>query len=263
MKRLIASMFVLALLLPSFAQAQAVLGPAANPTLKNVTIVSGAIPFIKASSGTMGNNGAVSAMTALPKTYSNGAYLYLPASAIEAGSAAGWYWFVASSTTAGTVYNSTYTSGIPRLGTATAFATTGPGAFTGVITAHHAITVTIPANSIGPNGLVTYSVTATNNNSAGTKTLLLYFGGASTMTLASTTATSGGGTAYVQNRGSAAVQSMSYETAHGATSNGAQIGTDGAQATTADVLARFNLQTGVATDHLVVERYRVDVEYLP
>ena len=42
------------------------------------------IPFIVATTGTMGNNGAISAMTALDITYSGGAWLYLPAGAVAA-----------------------------------------------------------------------------------------------------------------------------------------------------------------------------------
>lgn len=128
------------------------------------------VPFIVASTGTMGNNGAVSAMTALPATFSNGAWLYLPAGAVAAGvpAAASWLWFVASSATAGTVYNSTYTSGVPTPGTTTAFATTGPGAFTGVTTEVTGPQITIPANSLGTAGHLraTTSFALTNNANA-------------------------------------------------------------------------------------------------
>src|ERR1043165_8686523 len=116
-----------------------------------VGLSTSGIPFIKASSGTMGNNCAISAMTALPRTFSGGAYLWLPAGAIAAGvpAAASWYWFVASSTTAGTCYNSTYTSGTPTAGTLTAFSTTGPGAFTGSASAMPGPSLTGPASTLG------------------------------------------------------------------------------------------------------------------
>jgi hypothetical protein len=87
------------------------------------------IPMILPSSGSMADNGAVTLTTALPATYSS-CYVYLPANAISAGSAAGLYYAVMSSTTVGTVYNNTYTGGEATIPTSpTAFATTGPGAF--------------------------------------------------------------------------------------------------------------------------------------
>ena len=82
---------------------------------------------------TMGNNGALSTLPVLPTTYSGGAFIYMPANAIFAGSAAGWYWFVASATTAGTVYNNAYTGGDPKAAvpaTPTPFVSTGPGLVT-------------------------------------------------------------------------------------------------------------------------------------
>lgn len=126
------------------------------------------IPFVLPSSGTMGNNGALSGITAIAsgQTYPH-AYVYLPANAISAGSAAGWYYAQFSSTTAATVYNNTYTSGIPTVPSSpTAFVTTGPGAYTqGVGAEIPAITLTLPANSIGVNGSIdtTFSASTTNN----------------------------------------------------------------------------------------------------
>lgn len=104
-------------------------------------IVQSAVPFILAGGTaggglnqfTMGDNGAISTLPVLPTTYSGGAWLYLPAGAIFAGSAAGWYWFVASSTTAGTVFNNTYTAGDPILAIPASpipFVSTGPGLIT-------------------------------------------------------------------------------------------------------------------------------------
>lgn len=46
------------------------------------------IPFIVAPTGTMGNNGAVTMGTALPTTYSGGAWIWYPAGAVAAGTPA-------------------------------------------------------------------------------------------------------------------------------------------------------------------------------
>jgi len=136
------------------------------------------LPFILPSSGTMGNNGALSLTTALPYTPFN-AYVYLPLGAISSGSAAGWYFAQFSSATAGTVYNNVYTSGTPAIPTTpTAFVTTGPGAYTQTTGTYlPSYQVTIQANLLGLNGSIevtgNLSLTTTSNN----KGYRLYYGG--------------------------------------------------------------------------------------
>lgn len=98
--------------------------------LLSPSLFSSVVPFIYPSSGSMADNGALTLTTALPTTYPH-AFVRLPADAISAGSAAGWYYTVFSSTTAATVYNNAYTSGSPAVpASPTAFVTTGPGAYT-------------------------------------------------------------------------------------------------------------------------------------
>lgn len=136
-----------------------------------------AVPFIlaggtaggSANQFTMSDNGAISTLPTLPTTYSGGAWIYMPASGISAGSAAGWYWFVASSATAGTVYNNTYTSGLPTPPrTLTSFVTTGPGLVTQNTAAVTSLSVTLPGGTLGPNGSLAFdflgstAATATN-----------------------------------------------------------------------------------------------------
>lgn len=135
------------------------------------------IPFVLPSSGTMGNNGALSAITALPTTYAN-AYLWCPANAISAGSAAGWYYTQMSSTTAGTVFNNTYTSGTLAIpGTPTPFVTTGPGAYTQTTGSNiAAYTLAIAGNAIGANGSVFIQALKTLPNTSGNKILTLNYG---------------------------------------------------------------------------------------
>lgn len=211
----------------------------------------------------MGNNGALTGLTALPRTYSSGGYIWLPAGAIAAGvpAAASWYWFVGSSTTAGTVYNSTYTSGHPRPGTATAFATTGPGAFTGDTGTIVGPSITVPANSMGINGRVEVSDARMFNNTAGNKINKVKLGGTDIFTTTETTQISHVlGMAYAQNRGVTGAQSIGY---FYSTSNGSVSGTniviDGAIATTADTTVTFTFAVAVATDYSVLENYRVTV----
>lgn len=132
-------------------------------------LAASAIPFIIAPTGTMANNGAITLGTALPTIYAN-AFIFLPASAIQAGSAAGWYFAQMTSATVGTVFNNTYLSGAPSIPAApVAFATVGPGAYAGVITLQNAIQITIPGNSLGPNGTIRYAFTMSCPSNADNK----------------------------------------------------------------------------------------------
>ncbi len=134
------------------------------------------IPFVLCSSGSMGNNGALSGIATLPNNYPH-AYVYMPAGAISTGSAAGWYYAVFSTQTAATLYNNTYTSGTPAIpASPTAFSTTGPGAFTQTTaTAITAYSLTIAANTIGANGSVQVMASASYLNSATVKWINGYY----------------------------------------------------------------------------------------
>jgi hypothetical protein len=116
------------------------------------TLFQNSIPVLEPSSGTIGNNGALSAISALTNAYTS-AYLYFPANAIAAGVAAGLYYTVMSSTTAGTIYNNTYTSGVPIIpASPTPFVTTGPGAFTQTTNEITLLSLILPGHTLGPNG---------------------------------------------------------------------------------------------------------------
>jgi hypothetical protein len=223
------------------------------------------VPVILASSGSMGNNGAVSGMTALRKTYSNGAWLYLPAAAIEAGSAAGFYWFVASSTTAGTVYNSTFNgASVPTAGTATPFATTGPGAFTGIATGEIvAATVTVPANAIGPSGWLLIRGTQNNNNAVGDKIFRVRLGGgAGTIHATNTVANAFAGfsqtTIFNQGAGQQVATSLNANNATVTATGGA---TYSSVDTTASTTLVFSLEKATATNNANWEGAVVSIVY--
>ena len=248
------------LVAPSLAAADGfVYSSGKAPDSQTVLLVSG-VPFIKASSGTMGNNGAVSAMTALPKTYSSGAWLYLPAGAVAAGvpSSASWLWFVASSTTAGTVYNSTYTSGPVSVGVTTAFVTTGPGAFTGSTATINGPTITIPAGLMGRNGRLEIIEGVAYNNTAGNKITGLSFGG-STTSVTETTGVSGQMTFNVTNRGLTNVQTQTRTSINAAAATSVTSLADFTVDTTANVTLNLTLNTAAATDHDILENYRAIV----
>jgi hypothetical protein len=145
-----------------------------NGYVQPFTLISTGIPFVLPSSGTMGNNGALTVTTAVPRQYPS-AYVYLPANAISAGSAAGWYYAVFSSTAAATLYNNTYTSGTPVIpASPTAFVTTGSGAYVQTIASNiTGLSIPIPAGTLGVTGSLAMEIHQTNNNSATAKTISL------------------------------------------------------------------------------------------
>lgn len=136
------------------------------------------VPMILPSSGSMGNNGALTVTTALDTTYSAGAYFFMPAGAISSGSAAGWYWGIGSSASAITLFNNTYSSGVPIApGSTTPFVTTGPGAYVQSGGAQSAISLTIPGGSMGASGRIISDFLISTDNSAGTKAFTTSYGG--------------------------------------------------------------------------------------
>ena len=140
------------------------------------TLHQGGIPLILQSSGTMGNNGALSAITSQQIQYTS-CYMYFPVNTIAAGVAAGWYYAVMSSTTTATIYNNTYTSGTPTIPTSpTAFATTGPGAYTQTTAEITALSIPVVAGSMGINGRIKAWLLELTNNNANNKTFKTKFG---------------------------------------------------------------------------------------
>jgi hypothetical protein len=136
------------------------------------TLVSCGIPFVIPSSGTMGNNGALSAIAAVRAAYTS-AYVYMEANVIASGVPAGWYYAVFSSTSAATLYNNVYATVVPSVpASPTAFVTTGVGAYTRTATISAlAIQVTILANTLGVSGFIDVSATTSQTNNGNGKSI--------------------------------------------------------------------------------------------
>jgi hypothetical protein len=127
-----------------------------------------------APNGTVAANGVITLGTALPRTYSAGIWLYLPAGAVSGG-AAGLYWCVMSSTTVGQVYtNSVDTSQgfVPYVPTGVLVNAVGSNsAYTQTINTSIALAnLTLPAGSLGPNGQIRMNWEFSYNIAAGNKT---------------------------------------------------------------------------------------------
>lgn len=224
-------------------------------------VAQSAVPFVSVSSGSMGNNGALSGITALPRTYAQ-CYLYMPANAISSGSAAGWYYAVMSSTTAGTVYNNTYTSGVPvPPSSPTAFSTTGPGAFTGD-TSERTIALTIPGGSMGPNGQLEIVTLWTFTNNGNTKTPRVRFGGTSGTLYESLTVTNLAtcqNIAIIRNVNSESAQVGGYSgTVPFSTSTNSPV--TSTVDTSSDTTVVLSNQKATATDNFALEAFSIMVK---
>lgn len=109
---------------------------------------------------TIGGTAFLSGMT-------DGFWGYFPANTITGSNAAGFYWVVLSSTTAGTVYNTTYTPGstspaIPASPTAFSGTTGGTGS-NATATAITLVSVALGTNPMGPSGLIRHTIHTVSN----------------------------------------------------------------------------------------------------
>jgi hypothetical protein len=144
----------------------------------------------------------------LPYVVGN-SYSYFPTNAIYSGSTAGWYWTNWNSLTTGTVYNNTYTTGMPVIvASPTAFATTGPGAYTAQTGRVLGPNISMAGNLMGLNGSIESSIFLTCAKSSGNKGAAVAFAGNIIGTMGSTsTSTSGiGGMISLSNRGATNLQ---------------------------------------------------------
>lgn len=211
---------------------------------------SNSIPLIGLSTGSVAAGGAISGITALPLAYP-AAYCWFPANILAASIAAGWYYCTFSSTTAGTAFLNTYTSGVPTIPGTPTPVVAGQGAFTGDTGTETALQITIPANALGANGAIRFSVQIHYTSNANTKTFMLKHSGT-------------GGTAYINN-GQSSVGQCEYSALITNTGTGNQVGyvkiqppgapAMGASLGTADTTASTTLvtqlQRAVATDNIV------------
>lgn len=211
------------------------------------------IPLIVPSSGSIGNNGALTAIAALPDTYSK-CFMYFPADSIEVGIPAGIYYVEMSSTTAGTIYNNEYQGGSPSApDTPTAFVTTGPGAYTQDIAIDiDLFSLTIEANSLGVNGSLQLTALIQMRSSADDKIEVYTFGGTDFfLPAASTTSTEKARQVEITNVG-VANQQVGY-----ALVSDAPVIVTGAVNTAQDQVLKVSVQLEAATDFILLSGVRV------
>lgn len=224
------------------------------------TILTSGIPMVLQSSGSVGNNGALTLTTAVPYAYP-ACYMYFPAGAIFAGSSAGWYFVSMTTTTDGTIYNNTYTSGKPVAPTVpVAFATTGPGAYTqitgGAITA---IGLVIPGGALGRSGKLTITKMGVCINNANGKISETFMGGSAFASYTFNAVNMFRTVDLISNTcNSEAINIGNYYANFGASANDVFRRTVN---TSVDQLLALTLRINTATDFIALESVSVELVY--
>lgn len=226
-----------------------------------IVLQQSAIPIILPSSGTLGNNGALTLTTALPMIFSDGCYMYFPAGAIYSGSTAGLYYVDMSTTTAGTIYNNTYLGGVASIPSSPAlFSSTGPGLYTQTTGTDITVSsVTVLGGLMGINGVLRIVGHNFCSNSANNKANKVFLG---VSVVASQILTTAG--ALITRR---EVVNAGVETRQSC-NNWNHAGTNTLSApsvsfvnTTVDLVLSHTAQLSVATDYLILSA--ITVEILP
>ncbi len=226
-------------------------------------LLSTAIPFVMPPNFTMAANGAVTFGKALDFSYAapvsgqGGCWVYFAAGDVHAGSVAGWWYMVMSSTTVGVVYNNRYTSGpttppaIPAgLSTASVGARTADAG-----TDRVGPTVTLPANAMGRFGrLRSRTVGSASATGAGSRFHKAFLGSYSfQVTTITTSNTYSSAIGEVGNTGYPQTQrGLSYNDGSGLIGNASYTPSTGSIDTTADTTVSIALRNSSGADWLVL-----------
>ena len=139
-----------------------------------IILAQSAIPMILPSSGTMGANGALTGLAALPySVFPQPCFMYFPAGKVFSGSPAGMYYASITAATTATVYDNMYTSGLPQdaiPAVPTPVVDAGPGAYTQTTGADITLTtIYLPGGLVGRYGSVECRVGILCRNNANAK----------------------------------------------------------------------------------------------
>lgn len=235
-------------------------GPAGTTIGRSILGKSG-IPFIGLSSGSVDANGAITGITALPVAYTS-AYCWFPANILATSIAAGWHYCTFSTTTAGTAFLNTYTSGVPTIPGSPTAVTDGKGAFTGDTGEEFGPTITVPAGSLGVNGALSILSSHSVNNTANAKTCRVrYSGNAGTIYSAPSLVSDVTGRIETDiiNRGATNSQVGTSLKIKGASFSTGVDAVYSAVDTTAATTIVLSIQRATATDNIVIEQFRIEM----
>jgi hypothetical protein len=220
------------------------------------------VPIGLAPNGTVATNGQITLGTALPRVYSNGIWLYLPAGAVSGG-AAGLYWCVMSSTTVGQVYTTfadTSQKFTPYIPTGSLVNAVGSNAaYTQIINTNITlINAIVPGNSMGASGGLRSMQQFSCANNANGKSVQLQFGSGSIIYSAGISGSAGAQTlATIRNCGvtNSQVSNFNSLTGLGTSANMGYYSND----TTVDQPILVLANISVATDYIIFEAGSLEV----
>jgi hypothetical protein len=152
---------------------------------------------------------------------------------------------------------------VPVVGTTTAFATTGPGAFTGDITTVSGPSITLSAGMMGPNGTVELDAIYAATNNANAKSAIATFGALTALNQSLSIDVTQRALTKIRNEAS---QSVNKSFSVGLAASGVVRQTAYTRSsvdTSAAVVITFKAAHGTATDNIVLEDWRVKVSYGP
>jgi hypothetical protein len=209
-----------------------------------------------APSGTIntGTSGQLVLGTALPTTYSDGIWLYLPAIATTPAITAGFYYCIATNTTTLTIYDNVTADKQP-------YDFTVGAAFTGTTSEITMHSDTVVANSMGNNGHLIGKFHIVHSGTVDTKTFRWKFGGtlfnAGTQPTGTIYSYTGYTTIFNQNNTAKNIGNRNFS--WGAVGALPYRGTID---TTLNQTLTYTLQKASATDYLISEGYCVNVDYI-
>lgn len=235
-----------------------------TPVDASFSVAKCGVPIGIAPSGTMGANGAVTLGTALNIVYSAGVWLYFPAGAVFTDSVAGFYWTVMTGTTAGVVYNTTYTPGVDSFDIPTspvAVVAAGAGAWVGETAYKTALSFVIPGGSLGNHGVFRSVSGVTVSSTGGSKAIDNLINGISFGSYNITNTPTNSIVRAFQNRGTPNVQFAGRSNQPNSESYSASVAViQMAHDTTQDVTITVWLDIAVATDYIVLENYYAEIQ---
>lgn len=221
-----------------------------------------AVPVILAPNGTVATNGTITLGTALPTTYSGGAWVRLPAGAVSGG-LAGLYWTVFSSTTVGAVktnFVDVATAFTPYIPSGTLVAETGSNAaYTQTSASDITLAnITVAGGLMGPNGALRVSPKSSWANNANAKTVKVLLSNFAVASYSVPSTLTSSPILDVRNRGSQSLQ-IGFATATDRNFGVVAAYSYGAIDTGANQPLTFTGQLAVATDYIVLEGFTVEV----
>jgi hypothetical protein len=219
---------------------------------------SGIPLIVMPTSSAVSAAGILTSATTLP-IITGPCYVYLPANYLATVSAAGWYYGTITDSTHIQTYQNTYSgTGVAAVPTSLAPWTGLSGGTPTGSTGAKTITLTMPANTMGPNGCLEVGYLASYNSSASNKIVSSAFGSLSGPTTTATTTTSLGVRFTVLNSGVTNVQVCDLTPTDGY-ATATQVLGYGAVDTTAAQNIVFTLNNALAADFLILNSYVVKV----